>query len=1367
MNIPRDPAPAHPDRAALEQGRRALDRALSRDRGRLHGLWSRWQGKPADAGARQAFEQALNASIATRERRLSTVPAVTLDASLPIAREGDRIIELIRNHQVVVIAGETGSGKTTQLPKLCLAAGRGVAGMIGCTQPRRIAARAVARRVAEELKTELGRGVGFQVRFNDQVGEDTHVKFMTDGILLAEIASDRWLSAYDTIIVDEAHERSLNIDFLLGYLKQLLRKRRDLKVIVTSATIDTERFARHFDDAPVISVEGRTYPVEVRYRALEGEGEQAGERTVNEAIVGAVDEITRLDARGDVLVFLPGEREIRDAHQALERRKYRNTEVLPLYARLSNQDQDRVFNPGPNRRIVLATNVAETSLTVPRIRYVVDPGFARVKRYSPRNKLDRLHIEPISQASANQRKGRCGRVAEGICYRLYGEADFQARPEFTDPEIRRSSLAGVILRMLQLGLGRIEDFPFLEAPDERAIADGWQQLAELGAIDGERRLTAIGRQMARLPVDVKLARMLVAAQAAGCLRPMLVIASFLGIQDPRERPADARGAADTAHAQFADGRSEFVGVLRLWDAYRQAHEDLTQSKLRDWCGRHFLGFLRMREWRELHRQLRLLCEELGWKEEDADAAMAPLLDGSRAPPVARDDAAAVKATRGQLHRAARLARDGKTEAAPVAVRAQQDQAPAGGGFSERMRAGAYQTLHRALIAGLPTQIGHRTEKGDFQAPRQRRFLPFPGSPLSKRPPPWLLAANLLDTQKVWGMTLAAIEPDWVIAELPHLLLRRHFDPHWSRAQGQVLASEQISLFGLVLAPKKPVHYGRIAPGEAHDLFVRQGLVTGEINTRAGFVADNLKTLAQAREEEAKLRRAGLVADEDWQARWYLDRVPSDLHSAAGLDAWWKTLPADKRRALHWSLTDLLPGEGSEEDRYPKYFPLGDARLPLHYRFEPGAADDGVTLEVPLHLLNALDPARLSWLAPGFVADKASALIRSLPKAMRRNYVPAPDFARAFFEAFPKPTADDIRGELARFLSKATGVPVTALDFEEAALEPHLRMNLRLREDPRGGGEGRVLAESRDLDALRARFGAKAGQAFAARAGRAMAASGLRDFPPQAIPHEVPGEAGVPAYPALRDEGDTVALQVFADRAEAEAAHPRGVRRLLEIALADKVKQARKQLPVSPKTGLLYAAIESQERLRGDIVDAAMNAVLADGLEAIRDRAAFERRRDEAGKRLFGEAMERLKLAEAILSAVADLKPQLEAPLMGWARGNLDDLRAQLAALVHPGFLRETPADALAQLPRYVKAMRLRAERAVRDPARDQARMLEIKPFADALAQAVEDGVAGSADWQALRWDLEELRVSMFAQELGARAGVSPKKLAQRLQALRG
>ncbi|KAB7772239.1 ATP-dependent RNA helicase HrpA [Xanthomonas maliensis] len=1363
--------------ATLRERRRAVDAAMSRDRGRLLGLWSRWQSKPGNTQLREAFEQALAASQAQRQARAEDAPAITLDAQLPIAREAERIVALIRDHQVVVIAGETGSGKTTQLPKLCLAAGRGVAGMIGCTQPRRIAARAVAARVAEELQTPLGTTVGFQVRFTDRVGEQSRIKFMTDGILLAEIASDRWLSAYDTLIIDEAHERSLNIDFLLGYLKQLLKKRPDLKLIVTSATIDTERFARHFGDAPVIGVEGRTYPVQVRYRPLEGqaaadadgddEDGRNGERTLNEAIVAAVDEITQADPRGDVLVFLPGEREIRDAHQALERRKYRQTEVVPLYARLSANDQDRVFQPGPQRRLVLATNVAETSLTVPRIRYVVDPGLARVKRYSPRQKLDRLHIEPVSQASANQRMGRCGRVAEGICYRLYAEADFAARPAFTDPEIRRSSLAGVILRMLQLGLGRIEDFPFLEAPDERAVADGWQQLLELGAIDGERRLTTIGRQMARLPVDVKLARMLVAAHQHGCLRAMIVIAAFLGIQDPRERPPEAREAADNAHAQFADARSEFVGILRLWEAYRQAHEDLTQSRLRDWCGRHFLGFLRMREWRELHRQLRLLCEELGWSEEPAEATFTPLLAGSNAP--LRDDGqASNRPTRGQLHRAARLAREGKSdptttpEGPALAISTQEQAGQASPRRNERERAAAYQALHRALLAGLPTQIGHRTEKGDFLAARQRRFLPFPGSTLARKPPPWILAATLLDTQKVWGLTNAAIEPEWAIAELPHLLARKHFDPHWSRAQGQVIASEQISLFGLVLAPKKPVHFSKIDPAAAHDLFVRQGLVPGEINTRAGFVADNLKVLEQAREEEAKLRRAGIVADEDWQARWYLDRVPAELHSASGLDAWWKNLPADKRRGLHWSLLDLLPGEGSEADRYPKYLPLGDARLALHYRFEPGAADDGVTLEVPLHLLNALDPARLSWLAPGFVADKAAALIRGLPKAQRRNFVPAPDFARAFYEAYGTPSADEMRGELARFLAKATGVPVVALDFDEAALEPHLRMNLRLRDE-----QGKVLAESRDLAALRARFGERAGQAFAARAGRALAAEGLREFPAAPIPAQVPGEAGVPAYPALVDQGDAAALQIFADRTQALQAHPGGVRRLLEIALADKIKQARKQLPVSPKTGLLYAAIESQERLRGDLVDAALNAVLAEGLAAIRDPGAFAQRRDDASKRLFGEAMERLKLAEAILAAVAELKPLLEAPLMGWARGNLDDMEAQLQALVHAGFLRQTPAEALANYPRYLKAMILRTERAKRDPARDQARMLELKPFVDALQDAAARGLTQRPEWQALRWDLEELRVSVFAQELGAKSGISAKKLAQRVAALGG
>jgi len=1391
------PQSSHADAsAALRQARNAIDGALSRDRGRLRGLLSRWSGKPADAQARAAFAQALAASVAQREARAASLPRVPADPSLPIAAEADRIVELIRKHPVVVIAGETGSGKTTQLPKLCLAAGRGAAGMIGCTQPRRIAARAVARRVAEELNTPLGEVVGYQVRFNDNVGERTAVKFMTDGILLAEIQSDRWLSAYDTILIDEAHERSLNIDFLLGYLKQLLKKRSDLKIIVTSATIDTERFAAHFDGAPVVSVEGRGYPVNVRYRPLDdtgmgngesGVGKAAGRevggarragsanpespsstpaRSVNDGIVAACDEITREDPRGDVLIFLSGEREIRDAHQALERRKYRETEVLPLYARLSVRDQDRVFNPGPKRRIVLATNVAETSLTVPRIRYVVDPGLARVKRYSPRGKLDRLHIEPVSQASADQRKGRCGRISEGTCYRLYSEPDFESRPRYTDPEIRRAALAGVILRMLSLGLGSvdggghkrrgprgaaavaeqdattapgasariIEDFPFLDPPDSRAIADGWQQLAELGAVDEQRRLTAIGRTMARMPVDVKLARMLVAANAHGCLREMIAIAAFLGIQDPRERPADQRGAADAAHALFADPRSEFVGILKLWDAYQTAHEDLTQSKLRGWCEKHFLGFLRMREWRELHRQLKLLCDELGWQA--------------------------------QKH-------------------------------SGELDASAYATLHRALIAGLPTQIGFRGDKGLYDGPRGRKYLLFPGSPLAKKPPPWLLSATLLDTERVWSMTNATIEPDWAIQELPHLLARRHHDPRWARSQGRVVGSEQISLFGLVLAPKRPIHYGALYPEESRIIFARDALVTGEINTRAAFVARNLATLAKAHEEEAKQRRAGLVVDEEWMAQWYLDRLPAQIHNVQAMDAWYAKLPADDKRALEWSNNDLMVGGETEASRFPPYLQLGNARLAVRYRFEPGAVDDGMTVAVPLHLLNALDPAQLSWLAPGFVADKAAALIKSLPKTLRRNFVPAPDFAKAFHEAHRQAEADDFVSVLARFLRKLTGTEVAATDFDPGTIEPHLRINLRLLDaaDPRGGkdAERKVLAESRDLDELRQRFGERAARAFAAQAADGLGQQGLTTFPDQPIPMSVPGAAGVPAFPALHDDGDTVSLRVHAEREAALRAHPGGVRRLLAIAMADKLKQARKQMPIQAKTGLLYAAIESaaprkervsptraaqdrashdrprdSDRLREDLVDGALQSLLGDDadLVAVRDPAGFELRRETVARKLFPEAMERLRQAETILGAVAEARARLESPLMGWASGNLDDMRAQLARLTPPGFLRDVATSALAEYPRYLKALSVRSERALRDPVRDQARMLELKPFVDAFDAAQAAGLAEDAGWQALRWEIEELRVSLFAQELGVRGGVSPKKLAQRLAGLR-
>jgi ATP-dependent helicase HrpA len=1380
-----------PGQAELRRARMAVDGALSRDRGRLMGLWSRWSGKPGAAGLQQAFADALATSVAAREARAASLPtAVAVDPNLPIAAEAERLVQMIRDHQVVVIAGETGSGKTTQLPKLCLAAGRGAAGMIGCTQPRRIAARAVARRVAEELQTPMGGLVGYQVRFNESVGERTAVKFMTDGILLAEIQSDRWLSAYDTIIVDEAHERSLNIDFLLGYLKQLLPKRRDLKVIVTSATIDTERFSKHFDDAPVVSVEGRGYPVDVRWRPLDGGGDEDGEarggdafdkgRTVIDGIVGACDEIMRMGSMGDTLIFLPGEREIRDAHQALEKRKYRHTEVLPLYARLSARDQDRVFNPGPQRRIVLATNVAETSLTVPRIHYVVDPGLARVKRYSPRQKLDRLHIEPVSQASADQRKGRCGRIAPGTCFRLYSEAEFLARDAYTDPEIRRAALAGVILRMLSLGLGRIEDFPFLEPPDPRAVADGWQHLAELGAIDAERKLTRIGRTMARLPVDVKLARMLIAAQQHGCLREMLAITSFLGIQDPRERPADQRGAADAAHAEFADAKSEFVGILKLWEAYRAAHEEMTQSQLRKWADRHFLGFLRLREWRELHRQLKLLCDELDWANDRVGEPSARAIESARPGMAGPGDPQAKERRHGRLRDDAGAAsspplkKGGRGDL--LSARNPQKQIPldplSAKGEESQSIAVDYTKLHRALIAGLPTQIGHRGDRGLYDGPRGRRFTLFPGSPLAKKQPPWVLSATLLDTEKVWSMTNAAIEPEWAIDELPHLLARRHHDPHWARSQGRVVGSEQISLFGLVLAPKKPVHYGALFPEESRAIFARDALVTGEINTRAAFVARNRATLAKAEEEEAKQRRAGLVVDEDWQAQWYLDRLPPHVHNAQALDAWYGKLPPADKAKLEWSLADLMVGGPSDAERFPPFLPLGDVRLAVKYRFEPGAPDDGMTAVVPLHLLNALDPARLSWLAPGFVLDKATALIKSLPKTLRRNFVPAPDFARAFAEAFPQPDADAFEGAMARFLKKLTGVEILPADFDSTSIDAHLRANMRLLDR-----DGRtVLAESRDLDELRARFGKRAADAFSARAAEGLAQRGLTDFPAVSIPVSVPGAGGVPAYPALHDDGDSVSLAVHADRSEAQRHHPEGVRRLLRIALGEKMKQGRKQLPVQPKTSLLYAAIESRDprndglkdsdRLRADLVEGAFAALSADGLLEIRDADAFARRRDEIGKTLFGEAMTRLKQAETILARVAEVRAALESNLMGWARANLDDLHAQLATLAAPGFLRDAPADALAEYPRWLKAMALRAERALRDPVRDQARMLELKPFVDALADARDRGIDHAPGWQALRWDLEEFRVSLFAQELGAKGGVSAKKLATRLAQLR-
>ena len=1051
------------------------DEVLSIDYGRLVAQARRFASErvPADDPRVLRWHERVERSRAARAARAATVPDVRVDESLPIAARADEIVAALRAHPVLVVAGETGSGKTTQLPKLCLAAGRGVSGLIGCTQPRRIAARSVARRVASELGTDLGDLVGWQVRFTEQVGARALVKFMTDGILLAETQGDAWLDRYDTLIIDEAHERSLNIDFLLGYLKRLVTKRRDLRVVVTSATIDTARFAEHFGGAPVIAVEGRSYPVEVRYRppevlAAAKKGERRGRDDEPDivsgpaAIVAAADELTREDPLGDVLVFLPGEREIRDAHRALEQRKYRATEILPLYARLSARDQDRVFQPGPGRRIVLATNVAETSLTVPRIRAVIDPGLARINRFSPRHKVQRLQVEPISQASADQRKGRCGRVGPGVCIRLYDEADFAARPQYTEPELLRSSLAGVILRLMALKLGDIDTFPFLERPTPRAIADGQQQLLELGAITADRRaLTDVGRTLAKLPIDVKIGRLLIEAQRLGALRDALVVAAFLSIQDPRERPVDAREAADAAHAQWKDVRSDFSTVLKLWEAYRAAHEDLTQSKLRDWCERNFLSFMRMREWRELHRQLLLLIGELGWQQET-------LVESP----------------------------DSRTDAV------------------------AYERLHRALLSGFPAQVAHKDEKGLYLGTRGRKYAIFPGSTVAKSPPAWLFSATLLETARLYGLMNARVEPHWIEQQNAALLKATQYDPHWARAQGRVVGYERVSLLGLVLVEKRRIDYGKVDPALARQLFVREALATGDIDTRATFVAKNMAVLVRAHEEEARRRRRGLVADQDQLYDWLLPKIPEPMSSTPELERWYRSLDAERRRALEWTLAEVLVGDASRDAEFPKFLRVGTHALDLDYRFEPGHPADGVTLVVPLALLNAVPAARLEWLVPGLLAEKAAELIRSLPKALRRNFVPAPDFARAFVEAAEIEDAP-LLPALARHLARIGGldVPVDAFDANE--LPPHLRFNIRLLD-----ANGSVLAEGRDLAALREHHGARAREQFARETATAIAREGLVRFDVEEIPREIRTDTGLSAFPALVDTGEAASIRVF-------------------------------------------------------------------------------------------------------------------------------------------------------------------------------------------------------------------------------------------------
>ena len=1348
------------DRRALS---RALDRLMQRD--------------PLPSAAVADWQRRLQQAQARHAARAASVPQVGIPDELPIAARADDIVALIHRHQVLVLAGETGSGKSTQLPKLCLAAGRGVAGMIGCTQPRRVAARSVARRVADELGTQVGALVGFQVRFTEQVGERSLIKFMTDGILLAETQSDPWLNAYDTIILDEAHERSLNIDFLLGFLKRLLARRRDLKLIVTSATIDTARFAAHFGNAPVVEVEGRSHPVEVRWRPMEAyaaagrdslpsparrgevaEGrkgardtDQRSERndmTQAEHVIAALDEITREDPRGDTLVFLPGEREIRDTHLALTRRNYRATEVLPLYARLSASEQDRIFKPGSARRIVLATNVAETSLTVPRIRYVIDTGTARVKRYTQRNQLERLHVEPISQAAAEQRKGRCGRVGPGICVRLYAEEDFAARPHYSDPEILRSSLAGVILRMLALKLGDVDKFPFVEAPGVRAIGDGYRRLAELGAIDEHKRLTATGERMARLPIDVALARMLIEAQPLGVLREMLILVSFLSTQDPRERPADARAAADAAHAALADPKSDFVSILNLWHAHALAHEDLTQSKLRDWCRERFLSYLRMREWRELHRQLLVLGDSgLGIGDSGKDSEARAAAESSLQAAVAEHCV-------------------GPARPSPESPVPSPD---------------IYAAIHRCLLSGWPTQVGLRDERNQYRGTRERKFQIFPGSALARQPPQWILAGQIIDLQKVYGMLCAHIEPEWIEQQAAHLVKRAWRDAHWSRKRGAVLAFEQVTLFGLTLVEKRSVQFGRQDEALAHGIFLGEALARCDIDCRADCVRANRRVLEQAHELEAKRRRSGLLKDDDELAQFFTDKLPAEVNTAAAFDAWYLKASAAEQAALHWSLDFVLNAEpGLRASDFPTHLDLTGERLPretagqepnsptgdgwpkgvsgrklkLDYRFVPGDPADGVTLQVPLAFVNAVPSARCEWLVPGLLAEKVAELIRALPKALRRNFVPAPDFARAFADA-EAPRDERLAVALAAYLQRVTGVEVMSAAFAGAELPLHLLMRFRIYDE-----RGATLADGRDIDVIRSQWGGAANAAFSRHADTELTREDIGEFDFDEIPARVTSAAGLVAFPALVDLGDSVALRVFERADEAQAAHARGVERLLRRGLHDAIKVARRQLPIERRLALKYAGIASVDSLRADLIEAALGELLADSDLDVRRRAAFRHLQAGMARNLFAAAVDWLKTVEEILAAYAELTPWLEPPLMGYARANYEDLHEQLDWLVHPGFVREVEKLRLRQFPRYLKAMRLRAERLRQDATRDQARMLTVRSYwRDYLklrAGLDSDNHAGLVE---LRWLIEELRVSLFAQELKTAEPVSPKRLA--------
>ena len=1244
------------------------------------------------------------------------VPPITYP-DLPVAARRDDIAAAIRDHQVVVVAGETGSGKTTQLPKICLELGRGQAGLIGHTQPRRIAARTVAERIAEELAVPLGGLVGYSVRFTDKAGPDTAVRLMTDGILLAEIQRDRELRRYDTIILDEAHERSLNIDFLLGYLKSLLPRRPDLKLVVTSATIDTARFAAHFDDAPVVEVTGRTYPVEVRYRPLvDPDRPDDEERDQVQGVLDAVDELlAEGSGDGDVLVFLSGEREIRDTADGLRAHlagRREPVEILPLYARLSAAEQHAVFRPHAVRRVVLATNVAETSLTVPGIRYVVDAGTARVSRYSHRLKVQRLPIERVSRASANQRAGRCGRTSDGICLRLYTEEDFEARPEFTEPEILRTNLASVILAMTALGLGDVAAFPFVEPPDHRQVKDGVALLEELGALDAAaagpvRRLTPLGKKLARLPVDPRLGRMVLAADGNGCLPDVLVIAAAMSIQDPRERPAEHQQAADEKHRRFADDRSDFLAYRNLWLYLRQQQKDLSGSAFRRLCRQEFLHYLRVREWQDLVAQLRQVCRSIG-------------LDARGEPSQPGDDP---------------------------------------------------RPVHESLLPGLLSHIGlWDPDKREYVGARGARFAPWPGSALFKKPPRWVMAGELVETSRLWGRDLGRVEPEWVEPLAEHVLKRSWSEPHWSARSGAAMAYEKVLLYGVPLVAQRRVPYSRIDPVLSRELFIRHALVQGEWRTHHEFFHRNRELLDDVEDLEHRARRRDILVDDETLESFYDQRLPSEVVSARHFDAWWKKARRSQPDLLTFDPAMLVRDDAdriSAED-YPDTWVVDDLRLPLTYQFEPGTAADGVTVHVPLSVLNRLPPAAFDWQVPGLRLELATALVRSLPKQLRKAFVPAPDSAAAALARIGPGVRDEpLTDALARELRDATGVEVRHDEWDLGKVPEHLRVTVRVERD-----DGSIAAEGKDLDALR-RALAPAVRETVSRAAAEVERTGLTSWTFGELPATFTGDVDgrtVQGFPALVDEGTTVALRVLGSAAEAEESTRVGVRRLLALSVPPPVKGVVARLDNAAKLALGDNPYGSVPALLDDCVTAALDLLIARHGGGPSDEAGFRRLREAVRAELPDTTYDVVRAAARVLAAAGDVTRRAAGSTPAAAVPSVIDVRAHVGRLVHAGFVSAAGAGRLDDLARYLAADGRRLELLAAAPARDRERLGRVEQVEREhqtwLARLRPERRAEPAVRE-VAWMLEELRVSVFAQQLGTPYPVSEKRIYRAMDAAGG